>query len=155
VSKHQPIIYQAMNGKKPIAIRPELLETDPMHADMLRYDQAFHHPTDAWLNNAQNSFPAAAHVDTLLRIRGDEVETSMGAFFPLSHARRGLLLVESVMASKKPWKSNGHTCHLGHYQIESIDTNGTVHAGCHHVKYEAIERIRPQILAAAAEPATE
>jgi hypothetical protein len=35
-----------MNGKKPIAIRPELLETDPMHADMLRYDQAFHHPTD-------------------------------------------------------------------------------------------------------------
>jgi len=35
-----------MQGKKPIAIRPELLETDPMHADMLRYDQAFHHPTD-------------------------------------------------------------------------------------------------------------
>ncbi len=49
MSKHQPIIYQAMQGKRPVAIRTELLETDPMHADMLRYDQAFHHPTDVSL----------------------------------------------------------------------------------------------------------
>lgn len=45
--KYQPVIYQALNfGKTPVKIRPEFNETDPRHADMLRYDTAFHHPTD-------------------------------------------------------------------------------------------------------------
>ena len=35
-----------MHFKEPVAIRPELQEKVPAHADMLRYDQAFHHPTD-------------------------------------------------------------------------------------------------------------
>ena len=46
MSKHQPVIYRALSFNKPVAIRAELDETDPRHADMLRYDQAFHHPTD-------------------------------------------------------------------------------------------------------------
>ena len=27
-------------------------------------------------------------------------------------------LVRSVVASGKEWRTNGHTCHLGHYQTE-------------------------------------
>lgn len=79
------------------------------------------------------------------------METSKGASFPLSHAKRGLMLVESVIARGESWKRNGHTCHLGHYQIDSIDAQGTVKAGCHVVTYEAIARIKDAILASAEE----
>ena len=79
-------------------------------------------------------------------MKDGEVETSRGARFPLEHAKRGLVLVDAVRASKEPWKRNGHTCHLGHYQIDSIDANGTVHAGCHVVTYKAIERIKDQLV---------
>jgi hypothetical protein len=42
----QPILYQAFSFRRPVAIRPEINETIPAHADMLRYDRAFHHPDD-------------------------------------------------------------------------------------------------------------
>ena len=45
-------------------------------------------------------------------------------------------------------QSDGHTWHLGHYQIDRIEANGTVHAGCHVVAWKAIERIREQLLSA-------
>ena len=103
----------------------------------------------AWLAGEQDQTGWGHYFDSAdLRIVGEEVETSRGASFPVSHARRGLALVESVMSSKQPWKSNGHTCKMGYYEIESIDPNGTVHAGCHIVTWKAIARIRKQILAA-------
>lgn len=87
-----------------------------------------------------------------LRIVGDNVETSMGATFPVSHAKRGLALVEAVMERGEEWKTNGHSCYLGHYKIDRITPDGTVYAGCHVVKYEAIQRIADQLRAA---PTTE
>jgi len=65
--------------------------------------------------------------------------------FPVDHARRGLKLVDKVVASGKSWKSNGHTCKLGHYQIDTILESGTVVAGCHVVTLDAINRIREQL----------
>jgi hypothetical protein len=87
---------------------------------------------------------------TSLRINPDdntEVETSRGVVFPVSHARLGLALVKRVMASGKAWHQNGEQCRLGHYRIDSIETNGTVHAGCHVVPFESIERIAAAITA--------
>ena len=54
----------------------------------------------------------------MLRVSGDgqTIETSRGASFPISHAKRGLALVRSVRASGLPWHTNGHTCTLGHYR---------------------------------------
>lgn len=83
--------------------------------------------------------------ETLLRVKGDVVETSRGASFPRSHARLGLALVRRTVASGQPWQSNGHTCHLGHYKIDRIEADGTVRAGCHVVTLEAIERIASQL----------
>lgn len=103
----------------------------------------------AWLRGDSSYVPH--DVDTLLRIADGEVETSRGARFPVSHARRGLVLVEAVRASGETWKRNGHTCHLGPYQIDRIDPTGTVHAGCHVVPWSSIERIKPQIEAATLE----
>jgi hypothetical protein len=82
---------------------------------------------------------------TMLRIEGDEVVTSRGARFPIAHAKRGLVLVRAVMARAEDWHHNGHSCHLGHYSIDRIEANGTVHAGCHIVSWSEIERMAPAI----------
>ena len=101
---------------------------------------------ETWLKGEWAQLPYG--IDTLLRVKDGQIETSRGARFPVEHAKRGLVLVEAVRAAGEPWARNGHTCHLGNYQIDRIDSNGTVHAGCHVVTYKAIERIREQILSA-------
>jgi hypothetical protein len=82
---------------------------------------------------------------TMLRIEGEEVVTSRGARFPITHAKRALALVRAVMARGEDWSRNGHSCHLGHYSIDWIEANGTVHAGCHIVSWSEIERMAPAI----------
>lgn len=78
---------------------------------------------------------------TMLRIEGHEVVTSRGARFPIVHAKRGLALVRAVIATGEDWRRNGQSCRLGYYQLDWIEANGTVHAGCHIVPWEEIERI--------------
>jgi hypothetical protein len=83
----------------------------------------------------------------MLRVVGDEVQTSLGARFPVAHAIHGLALVRRVRASGREYVSNGHAIHLGNYVIDRIEPDGTVHAGCHVVRWEEIERIAPELSA--------
>jgi hypothetical protein len=82
-------------------------------------------------------------VPTMLRIDGDEVVTSRGARFPVSHAKRALPFVRKVRESGQAYVRNGHTIHLGPYAIDRIEPDGTVKAGCHVVSWEEVERIAP------------
>lgn len=81
----------------------------------------------------------------MLRIRGEEIETSRGARVPVSHALRGLRFVREVVKHGEAFQTNGHTFHLGHYKIDRIDVDGTLHAGCHVIPYPEIERIAPEL----------
>ena len=74
-----------------------------------------------------------------------EVVTSRGVRFPIAHAKKGLILVRAVMARGEDWVRNGHSCRLGHYSIDRIEANGTVHAGCHVVSWEEIKRVAAEI----------
>lgn len=85
-------------------------------------------------------------VSPMLRVVGNEVQTSLGARFPVSHARHGLDFIHKVRKSGREYVRNGHTIHLGHYVIDRIEPDGTVHAGCHVVKWEEIERITAQLV---------
>jgi hypothetical protein len=80
-------------------------------------------------------------IPTMLRLEGNDVVTSRGARFPISHAKRALSLIRAVINRAEEWRRNGHSCHLGHYSIDRIEANGTVHAGCHVVGWDEIERI--------------
>jgi integrase len=80
-------------------------------------------------------------VPTMLRIDGDEVVTSRGARFPVSHAKRALAFVRKVCESRQAYVRNGHAIHLGPYTLDRIEADGTVKAGCHAVSWEEIERI--------------
>jgi hypothetical protein len=84
-------------------------------------------------------------VPVMLRIDGDEVVTSRGARFPVSHAKRALAFVRKVRESQKAYVRNGHSIHLGPYSFDRIEPDGTVKAGCHVVSWEEIERISPAL----------
>lgn len=81
----------------------------------------------------------------LLRINGEEIETSQGARFPVSHAVKAWPVIRHCRETGSAWKRNGHQVHLGHFQIDSIEPDGDVHAGCHHVQFEEIERIAKEL----------
>lgn len=79
-----------------------------------------------------------------MRINGDDIETSRGARFPLSHAIKAFKFIRMIkeLNSKinkpaKPFK----TIHLGHFQIDEITPEGHVRAGCHFVEWDQIERL--------------
>jgi hypothetical protein len=80
-------------------------------------------------------------IPPMLRIVGDEVQTSRGARFPVSHAKRALAFIRRVRESGQAYVRNGHTVHLGPYAIDRIEPDGTVKAGCHVVSWKEIERI--------------
>ena len=105
----------------------------------------------AW-RNGSSSVALPYGIPTMLRIHQAldaegmlYVQTSKGATFPLRHAALALKIVKRCRETKEPWHTNGHTIHLGHYTLDSIDADGTVHAGCHVVTFDEIERIAPQI----------
>jgi len=86
-------------------------------------------------------------VPTMLRLNkdGTEIETSLGARFPIEHGRLALRIIRRVMDTKQGYVQNGHTIHLGNYSLDRIEIDGTVHAGCHVVKWGEIERLIPQL----------
>jgi hypothetical protein len=84
-----------------------------------------------------------------------EVETSQGARFPLSHAVRALRLIRGLQQSAERrllnesresafadplFVHNGHSIKLGYYQIDRIESDGTIKAGCHVVSGAEFER---------------
>jgi hypothetical protein len=76
-----------------------------------------------------------------LRIKNDNIETSMGAVVPVKHA---LILYRFMLKLKtdgKTWQTNGHTFHIGIYSVSKIDADGTLHAGCHVISWAEVERI--------------
>lgn len=85
----------------------------------------------------------------MLRIKGAEVETSKGVTVPIDHAARALKFVRACIAAGREYIRNGHTEHVGNYAIDRIEADGTLHAGCHVISYEEIQRIAPQLEALA------
>ena len=78
---------------------------------------------------------------TLMRLQkdGETILTSEGAEFPASHGKRAFKKILECRETKTPWQRNGHTIHLGAFQIDSIDDAGNVVAGCHKVLFPEIE----------------
>lgn len=89
------------------------------------------------------------NVPVMLRIGlvGGEsvVETSRGARVPVSHALLGLAFVRKVVKSGVEYVRNGHTFHLGTFPVDRIETDGTLHAGCHVISFAEIERLVPEL----------
>lgn len=76
-----------------------------------------------------------------MRISGDIVQTSKGAEFPVAHAKRLFKVIAKCMASGVPYVRNGHTERVGAFAVDLIKPDGTVHAGCHKIEWDEVQRI--------------
>lgn len=101
-----------------------------------------------WRAGEIDVIPDSLHFEKqFLRVSKDmeEIETSTGAKFPIEHGLKALKIIDRCVAQKAEWHTNGHTIHLGHYQIRSITKEGLVHAGCHYVDYAEIQAVAKQV----------
>jgi len=81
----------------------------------------------------------------MLRVSGDQIETSQGARIPLDHAPRIWALVQACRSSGRAYEKNGHTEHAGSYAIDSVSAAGDLKAGCHTIAFAEIERLAVQL----------
>jgi|GEM_PF-3378619 len=94
-----------------------------------------------WLAGESVSLPSQYMTGTsYLRVKDNEVQTSQGARVPLEHVKKALPVVLAYVQNGREYHRNGHTIHLGHYAIDSIDTQGNLRAGCHLFNKAEIER---------------
>ena len=96
---------------------------------------------ESWLRGETSSCPYAYRSmrEAFLTIRGNIVYTSQNCEAPLDHVKKALAFYD---AAPRPYKTNGHKIHLGHYTLDEIDENGNVKAGCHLFTAAEIERFR-------------
>lgn len=77
----------------------------------------------------------------MLRVKNSGgVETSRGAVVPLTDARRVFGAVARCRAHKASWQRNGERIPVGHFQVDAIDADGNLTAGCHSILWPEIER---------------
>lgn len=86
--------------------------------------------------------------EVLLRVNGEQIETSLGARVPLAAAPMVWLLVQRE--KEKGGREFSHIgaasrIRIGDYPIDRIEANGDLHAGCHHIQYAELERMARQL----------
>jgi len=94
-----------------------------------------------WVDGAIDYCPNGYGQPIRLRIKGDELQTSHGARVPLAHAVKAFRVLRRLHDKGQTYQRNGHTIHLGHFALDSLDTEGNVTAGCHTVQWEEIARV--------------
>ncbi len=87
-----------------------------------------------WLAGEEGDFSQSS--PTLVRRKGDRLETSRGADAPWRHAVAIFLKAQNCMMTKSSWHRNGSRMQAGHFELESIDTDGNIKIGCHHIRFE-------------------
>jgi hypothetical protein len=82
--------------------------------------------------------------ETYLRVDPDDngiVQTILGAEVPREHAAKLYKFICGVVESGVEWISNGHTFKIGVYGVDKIEADGTLHAGCHVIKFDECRRV--------------
>lgn len=59
------------------------------------------------------------------------LRTSQGASVPWEHAVKAFRFIALCVARGEAWHTNGRVVRVGHYQVDSIEPNGDMRAGCH------------------------
>lgn len=88
------------------------------------------------------------HTKTLLRINGDNIDTSEGASFPIEDAIKAFKLIRKCKEDNSlldSFMGLRDSVRLGYYRIDKIFPNGNVKAGCHLVPWSSIEHAAKQL----------
>jgi hypothetical protein len=123
-------------------------EKERRAAEIARIDAA--EKRASWIagENVFLGYGAAAECErggALLRVKGDNLETSMRATVPLEHAIKAFRFQKLVRETGQAWARNGRTIRVGHFQVDRIEANGDMRAGCHFITWEESERIAREL----------
>ena len=95
-----------------------------------------------WLLGSKDSIPYGYRPENaLLRVRGDEIQTSHGATVSISQALRILPIIRNCRDTSTGFVANGRTEHIGQFAVREIMSNGDMLVGCHSIKWSEIEKI--------------
>jgi hypothetical protein len=78
---------------------------------------------------------------TLVRRKGDRLETSRGAEVPFKHAVAAYLKAQQCRELGTTWHRNGEKVAVGVYQLDAIDAEGNIRAGCHTIGFAEMQRL--------------
>jgi hypothetical protein len=99
----------------------------------------------AWRAGELNVLPYDARggygTGAALRLRGNKVQSSLGAEVPAEDVRRGVAFVAKCRAAGRDWRRNGETFPIGPFQLDSVTADGEVRAGCHTIAWAEVVRI--------------
>lgn len=100
-----------------------------------------------WREGGSNVFSSwDSRIPTLLRIKGNDVETSKGARVPLGNAVKALRFVKACISAGRDYVRNGHSEHVGNYVMESVKlASQEVTIGCHVIPFSEIDLIAPAL----------
>lgn len=113
----------------------------------IRIDEAKARVAD-WLaggNRLHLMYGDVAGPYALLRVKGDTVQSSMGAECPIGDAITAIRMARIVVSRGQAWRRNGETLPLGNFQVDVIAVDGAVRAGCHRILYSEIDRIGKEL----------
>lgn len=97
---------------------------------------------EQWQNGAGSaSYYAAPDDSTLIRRKGNTLETSRGASAPWSKCVGAFLIAQHCRATGTVWQRNGVTHNLGTYELDRVAADGTLKAGCHLIAWPEILRL--------------
>lgn len=94
-----------------------------------------------WKRGIHVHIPFDLRKTDLMRIEGDEAVTTRGARVPMKHVQRIVPLIIGMVRDGRTYKANGHTIHVGEYEVDELTDDGTLVVGCHRFAKEEVLRI--------------
>jgi hypothetical protein len=98
-----------------------------------------------WLAGESNWRGYGEHGSALVRLKGETLQTSLGISVPADEAAKVFRVMKACRARKQGWRRNGETLQAGTWQIDKIDDNGNLRAGCHFITWKAAEPVARQL----------
>jgi len=84
------------------------------------------------------------YCDTVLRIKGENIQTSRGAQIPVADALKIYPLLDRAKRTGNKLEAGLHNINLGSYRFNSFDGN-TLIVGCHSIAWNEIEKMAIQL----------
>ena len=95
---------------------------------------------EAWRNG--ESVPGfQSYARTMVRRRGSQLETSRGASAPFDQAAAIFAKAQSCRAKGQEWNRNGERYLAGSFELDRIDSDGSIKIGCHAIRFDEMQRL--------------
>jgi len=76
-----------------------------------------------------------------MRVKGDRLETSLGAQVTLPQAIKCFRFVKLCRMTGRTFEANGMRVAVGSFDLRSVSAEGNVRVGCHYLTWERIEEV--------------